>query len=133
MPATVSSQTTLIPKPLTIITFNKADVVYQAYNHLYQVASFGQSGVEAGADVWGLKVGIVDGSVGTNALSNVVLPQWSSLIVQGIHYDQIWIDGCDHIGTYQISVNGDTMSSVMGFWGLTMNAAAAAGGFLYPT
>ena len=68
MPATVSSQTTLIPKPLTIITFNKADVVYQAYNHLYQVASFGQSGVEAGADVWGLKVGIVYGSVGVQTL-----------------------------------------------------------------
>jgi hypothetical protein len=39
-----------IDQPFTIITFNNADKVYAAYKHLYQVAPFGQSQVEAAAD-----------------------------------------------------------------------------------
>ena len=122
-----------IDKPLTIITFNNADTVYQAYNHLYQVAPFGQSGVEAAADAWGLKVGIVYGSVGDQLLYRMwYCPNGSTLSVQSVHYDQIYTDGCEHKGTNQISVNSDTMSSVMEFAGLTVDVIAAIGSFWYP-
>jgi len=122
-----------IDKPLTIITFNNADNVYLAYNGLYQVAPFGESRVEAAADEWGLKVGIVYGSVGDKLLYRMwYCPNGSTLSVQSVHYDQIYTDGCEHKGTNQIGTDSDTMISVMAFAGLTVDAIAAVGGFWYP-
>ena len=122
-----------IDNPLTNITFNNGDNVYSYYNHLYQVAPFGQSTVEAAADAWGLKVGIVYGSVGDQLLYRMwYCPNGSTLSVQSIYYDQIYTDGCKHIGTNQIGIGSDTMSGIMDVAGLTLDAIAAAGGFWYP-
>jgi hypothetical protein len=121
-----------IDQPLSIVTFNNADVVYQAYNHLYQVAPHGQAQVEAAADAWGLKVGIVYALLGDQMLYRMwSCPNGSTLNVQSVFHDQISADGCDHIGTNQIGVNSDTLSSVLEFAGLTVDAVAAAGGFIY--
>ena len=121
-----------LDRPLTIVTFNNADNVYQYYNHLYQVAPYGQSQVEAGADSWGLKVGIAYGSVGDNMLYRMwFCPNGSTLTVNSIYYDQIDASGCEHKGTNQIPVDRDTMNGVLEFTGLTLDALAAAGGFYY--
>jgi hypothetical protein len=55
-----------------------------------------------------------------------------ALSVQSIYYDQIYTDGCEHIGTNQIGIGSDTMSGIMDVAGLTLDAIAAAGGFWYP-
>ena len=121
-----------IDKPLTIITFNNADFVYQSYNQLYQVAPYGQAQVEAAPDFWGLKVGIVYGMIGDHALYRMwFCPNGSTLSVQSIYYDQIYTDGCEHIGTNQISTNSDTMSMIFEVGGLTVDALSAAGGFFF--
>jgi hypothetical protein len=59
-------------------------------------------------------------------------PNGSTLSVESVHYDQIFTDGCEHKGTYQIYAGSDTMSTVMEFAGLTVDAIAAVGGFWYP-
>jgi hypothetical protein len=81
----------------------------------------------------GSKVGIVYVSVGNQLLyCKRYCPNGSTLSVQSIYYDQIYTDGCEHIGTNQIGIGSDTMSGVMDVAGLTLDANAAAGGFWYP-
>ena len=122
-----------IDKPLSIVTFNNADTVYEYYKNLYQVAPNGQAQVEAAADAWGLKVGIVYEILGDDRL---LYRMWfcsngSTLTVHSISYDDIQADGCDHLGTGDISLDRDTMSGVLDWLGLTVDAASAAGGYIY--
>lgn len=122
-----------VDKPLTIMTFNNADFVYANYNKVYFVAPWGESQVEAAADGWGLKVAIVYGVVGDQMLYRM----WgcgngSTLTVNSISYDQIDATGCDHIGTGSINIGSDTMQGVLDWTGLSVDAASAAGGFLFP-
>jgi hypothetical protein len=121
-----------LDKPLTVLTFNNADTVYANRNNLYQVAPFGGSRVEAAADTLGLKVGIVYGIVGNTMLTRM----WScsngeTLDVQSIYYDQIYTDGCQHLGTNEINADSDTVAGIMQYLGLTLDVVAAAGGFFY--
>jgi hypothetical protein len=121
-----------LDKPLTVVTFNNADFVYQYYNQIYNVAPWGETRVEAGADAWGLKVGIVYGLVGDQMLYRMwSCANGSYLTVNSIYYDQIDATGCDHIGTNHISVNADTANGVLSWAGLSFDAISAAGGFLY--
>jgi hypothetical protein len=79
--------------------------------------------------------GVVYGNVGSQLLYRMwFCPNGSTLSVQSVYYDQIYTDGCEHKGTYNIDVGSDTMSSVLAFAGLTLDAAAiaAGGGFWYP-
>jgi hypothetical protein len=122
-----------VDKPLTIMTFNNADFAYQNYKNLYFVAPWGESQVDAAADAWGLKVAVVYGVVGDQMLYRM----WgcgngSTLTVNSISYDQIDATGCDHIGTGSINGGSDTMQGVLDWTGLSIDAASAAGGFLFP-
>jgi hypothetical protein len=119
-----------LDKPLTIMTFNNADTVFQNYNHMYQTAPKGDSTVEAAADAWGLKVGIVYGEVGSQLLFRTwYCPNGSTLSVNSIYYDQIDASGCEHIGTNQIGLDQDTMTGILDYLGVATDVAGVATNF----
>lgn len=121
-----------IDKPLAVLTFNNADTVYAYYNNQYKIAPWGEARVEAGADAWGLKVGIVYGV--SEDGGRLLYRRWfcangSTLNVHSIYYDQIEADGCEHLGTGDIAADADEMTGVTEWLGVGLEAAAAAGGF----
>jgi len=119
-----------IDKPLMILTFNNADTVYAYYNNKYQIAPWGEATVEAGADAWGLKVGIVYGADEDSLLYRMwYCANGSTLNVHSIYYDQIEADGCEHLGTGDIGAGRDEMTAITDWLGVGLDAAAAAGGF----
>jgi len=115
---------------IVVMTFNNADTVFQYYHGLYQVVPGQESTVEAAADAWGLNIAIGYATVGNRLLyRRWFCPNGDILALEAMNgSDMQTSGGCEHKGTGDIDLDADTMSGVLAWATLAVEAGGAVAG-----